>query len=243
MDTFIGSPYHQGMISPHDTHPGKGIRALALLTGIGLSLVITRGLLTNNWWFFIMLTWNLFLAWFPLGVVLVLRDLRQSGFNNRWLLMGGLATWLAFLPNAPYIITDLFHIQHISQPLLWFDTMSLFVFALTGLLIGLYSILLVHRMVRPFTGKGLAWLLLFGSQILSGFGIYLGRVGRWNSWDVLTNPSALTRAIAHAYHDHLSLKLTIAYGLVLFLMYVAFYWYVEHETDDIYTRSFTNPSV
>ena len=100
-----------------------------------------------------MLTWNLFLAWFPLGVVLVLRDLRQSGFKHRWLLAGGLATWLAFLPNAPYIITDLFHIRNVDQPLLWFDTMALFVFALTGLLVGLYSILIVHRMIRPLAGN------------------------------------------------------------------------------------------
>lgn len=231
MKSITTSPYQYGLASPRDAYPGKGVRALALLTLIGLSLVTTRGLLTGNWWFFIMLSWNLFLAWFPLGVVLVLRDLRQSGFTNRWLLVGGLAIWLAFLPNAPYIITDLFHIQHISQPLLWFDTMSLFVFALTGLIIGLYSILLVHRMIRPFAGQELTWLLLFSSQLLSGFGIYLGRVGRWNSWDVLTNPSALTLAIARAYHDHLSLKLTIAYGLVLFMMYLAFYWYVEHEND------------
>ncbi len=232
MKTIATSPYHAGMISPRDARPGKGIRALALLTMIGLSLVTARGLLTGNWWFFIMLTWNLFLAWFPLGVVLVLRDLRQSGFKNQWLLAGGLATWLTFLPNAPYIITDLFHIQHVSQPLLWFDTMSLFVFALTGLLLGLYSILIVHRMIRPLAGNVLTWVLIFSSQLLSGFGIYLGRVGRWNSWDVLTSPSALTLAITRAYHDHLSLKLTIAYGLVLFLMYVAFYWYIEYEKDE-----------
>ncbi len=178
-----------------------------------------------------MLTWNLFLAWFPLGVVLVLRDLRLAGFRHNGLLVIGLAVWLAFLPNAPYIITDLFHIRDVDQPLLWFDTMALFVFALTGLLLGLYSILIVHRMLRPIAGNLLTWMLIFSSQILSGFGIYLGRVGRWNSWDVLTSPSALTLAIARAYHDHLSLKLTVAYGFVLFLFYVAFYWYVEHESE------------
>lgn len=225
------SPYRSGMTAPHEAPTGRGTRALALLTLIGLSLVIMRGLLTGNWWFFIMLTWNLFLAWFPLGVVLVLRDLRQSGFTNKWLLAGGLSGWLAFLPNAPYIITDLFHIKNVDQPLLWFDTMSLFVFALTGLLVGLYSILIVHRIVRSLVGSWLTWGLIFSSQILSGFGVYLGRFGRWNSWDVLTNPTALAMAIARAYHDHLSIKLTIAYGFVLFLMYVAFYWYVEQEKE------------
>ncbi len=225
---FYSTP-GSGLSLPRDARPGKGLQALTLLTLTGLSLVIVRGLLTGNWWFFVVLTWNLFLAWFPLGVVLVLRDLRASGFQNRWLLVTGLAIWLAFLPNAPYIITDLYHIKSIDNPLLWFDTMALFLFALTGLLIGLYSILIVHRMLRPLTGTWLTWVFILSSQILSGFGIYLGRFGRWNSWDVLTKPSSLMRAIARAYQDHLSLKLTLGYGFVLIALYVAFYWYVEHE--------------
>lgn len=203
--------------------------ALTGLTAAGLCLVVGRGLLTGNWWFFMMLTWNLALAWFPLGVVLVLRDLRTAGFTSRWLLGTGLALWLAFLPNAPYIITDLFHIRHIDEPLLWFDTMTLFLFAQTGLLAGLYSILIVHRLLRPLIGAGFSWVLILSSQLLSGFGIYLGRFGRWNSWDVLTSPSSLGSAIARSYHDHLSLKLTLAYGWVLFVVYVAFYWYVDRE--------------
>ena len=229
MDQSLHSSYTSDLTLARDTKPGKGLKALALLTVAGLSLVITRGLLTHNWWFFMMLTWNLFLAWFPLGVVLVLRDLRQSGFHNKWLLLIGLGIWLAFLPNAPYIITDLYHIKDVDKPLLWFDTMSLFLFALTGLLVGLYSILIVHRMLRPLAGEWLTWVLILGSQILSGFGIYLGRFGRWNSWDVLTKPTSLTKAIIRAYQDHLSLKLTLSYGFVLIVFYVAFYWYVEHD--------------
>lgn len=229
MQQSIYPTHHHDLPLPRDARPGKGLQALTLLTLTGLSLVTARGLLTGNWWFFIMLTWNLFLAWFPLGVVLVLRDLRSSGFQNRWLLCTGLAIWLAFLPNAPYIITDLYHIKNIDNPLLWFDTMTLFLFALTGLLIGLYSILVVHRMLRPLAGAWLTWAFILISQILSGFGIYLGRFGRWNSWDVLTKPSSLTKAIIRAYQDHLSLKLTLGYGFVLVVLYVAFYWYVEHE--------------
>jgi uncharacterized membrane protein len=209
----------------------KGLMALAGLTVAGLCLVITRGLLTNNWWFFIMLTWNLFLAFFPLGVVLVLRDLRTAGIMNRWLLGIGLAIWLVFLPNAPYIITDLYHIKNIDKPLLWFDTMTLFLFAQTGLLAGLYSALIAHRMVRPLIGARLTWIALLTSQLLSGFGIYLGRFGRWNSWDLLTNPLALFDAIAGASSNHLSLKLTLAYGFVLAVLYVAFWWYVDYERD------------
>jgi uncharacterized membrane protein len=225
MKTITFSPYQP--LAP--TGPGRGLVALAGLTAAGLTLVITRGLLTGNWWFFIMLTWNLFLAFFPLGVVLVLRDLRAAGFLNKWLLVAALTAWLTFLPNAPYIITDLYHIQHIPTPLLWFDTMTLFLFALTGLLAGLYSILIVHRMLKPLLGVIPTWLIILFSQALSGFGIYLGRFGRWNSWHVLTKPSMLSQAILRSYHDHLSIKLTLAYGFVLAVLYIVFYVYNEYE--------------
>jgi uncharacterized membrane protein len=224
------SPFAQALVEqPGRIKPGKGLVALAVLTLAGLILVTARGLLTANWWFFIMLTWNLFLAFFPLGVVLVLRDLRTAGFLNRWLMAAGLTIWLAFLPNAPYIITDLFHIKNIEAPLLWFDTMTLFLFAQTGLLAGLYSTIIVHRMLRPVTGTWLAWALMLASQLLAGFGIYLGRFGRWNSWDVLTKPFALIDALTTVFQNHLSLKLTLAYGFVLAVLYVAFYWYVDYD--------------
>jgi uncharacterized membrane protein len=212
----------------------RGFIALIGLTTAALSLVVARGILTDNWWFFIMLSWNLFLAFFPLGVVLILRDIRSSDDGPGWfqsnrLLIAGLLTWLAFLPNAPYIITDLFHIKSVQNPLLWFDTMTIFMFAQTGLLAGLYSTLVVHRMIRPVLGSLATWSVVLASQFLSGFGIYLGRFGRWNSWDVLTKPSSLFQAIAQSYHDHLSIKLTLAYGFVLVVLYVCFHWYVDYD--------------
>lgn len=234
MQQNLLSLFSPDVLSPGNRTPGRGLRALSLLTIAGMSLVIARGLLTHNWWFFVMLTWNLVLAFFPLGVVLVLRDLRAAPDAPRWfqsraLLGSGLLLWLAFLPNAPYIITDLFHIQHLQPELLWFDTMTIFVFAQTGLLAGLYSVLIVQRLVQPLLGTWLSWLLMLGSQVLAGFGVYLGRYGRWNSWDVLAQPMALLDGLIKATHDPFGLKITLAYGFVLAVLYVAFYWYVEQD--------------
>ena len=142
------------------------------------------------------------------------------------MLASGLLVWLLFLPNAPYIITDLFHIRELQPPLVWFDTMTLFIFAQTGLLAGLYSVLVIHELVQPLVGRWLVWPLMLGCQLLSGFGIYLGRFGRWNSWDVLGKPFALFDALIRAAHDTFSLKMTLAYGFVLAMLYIAFYWYV-----------------
>lgn len=213
---------------------GRGLRALVALTALGLCLVLARWLLTGNVWFLVMLTWNAVLAWFPLGVMLVLGDLlaaRRVGRAGAWL---GLGVWLAFLPNAPYIITDLFHIQHITAPLLWFDTLSIFLFATMGLLTGLYSTLLAHRLlsqlvvVRPrLVGHSLVWAMVLGAQAMAGFGIYLGRWGRWNSWHVLTKPWVLGQAVLDSLQTPLAMKMTLVYGFVLVGLYVAFWLFVQ----------------
>ena len=213
---------------------GKRLTALTLLTGICFVLASARGLLTGNWWFFMFLMWNLFLAFFPLGIVLVLRDLDQSGVLGRgrrnrlvsWLMVGG---WLLFMPNAPYIITDLFHLRMTDANLVWFDTLMIFVAAVTGLLAGLYSTLLAHRTLKTLAGSLPAWALIMACQGLAGFGIYLGRYIRWNSWDMVTQPMLLTRSLWASLHDPLAQKVALTYGFGLATLYVAFYIYVEKE--------------
>jgi uncharacterized membrane protein len=233
MQHFISFPLHQKPPAIQAAS-GRGLRALSALTALGLCLVLARWLLTGNVWFLVMLTWNAVLAWFPLGVVLILRDLiaaRRIGRVGAWL---GLGVWLAFLPNAPYIITDLFHIQNLQAPLLWFDTLSIFLFATMGLLTGLYSTLLAHRLlsqlvvIRPrLVRQLLVWGLVLGAQALAGFGIYLGRWGRWNSWHVLTKPWILGQAVLDSLQTPLALKMTLVYGFVLAGLYVAFWLFVE----------------
>ncbi|MEZ0483495.1 DUF1361 domain-containing protein [Fibrella aquatica] len=220
---------------------GKGLMALTLLTGVSFVLVTTRGALTGNWWFFMFLMWNLFLAWFPLGIMLVLRDLRQSGLLGRgrlnlsvsWLMMGG---WLLFMPNAPYIITDLFHLRMTDHELVWFDTLMIFIGALTGLLAGLYSTLLAHRTLRTLTDSLTAWALVLACQGLAGFGIYLGRYIRWNSWSIVTEPMILTRSLWASMHNPLAQKVALTYGFALATLYVAFYIYVDNTMSVVSRR-------
>lgn len=227
------SLFPQQALKPLSIEPisGRGLRTLVILTLLGLCMATARGLLTQNWWFFVMLSWNIALAWFPLGIVLILRDLLRTKALGEWITAPTLLVWLAFLPNAPYIITDLFHIQHVQQPLLWFDTMTIFLFAMTGLLAGLYATWLVHQLVVQRVGTWLGWALMLSCQGLSGFGIYLGRWVRLNSWDIITIPRLLTRAIYDALHNTLSIKLTLTYGFVLAGLYLAFYLFLEEGND------------
>lgn len=132
------------------------------------------------------LGWNLFLATVPYALSLLLALARHR-------LTGALVltAWLLFLPNAPYLITDLIHLKPRPPVPLWADGMVFFFFAWTGLLLGLISLLHVQRYLEQWYTARQSHCWISGFLLLSSFGLFLGRVGRWNSWEVFTHPSAL----------------------------------------------------
>jgi uncharacterized membrane protein len=141
--------------------------------------------------------WNLLLAWVPLGLSLVLARRPTSEGPGGRLLTGALgAAWLAFFPNAPYLVTDLVHLRARNPVPLWFDAILVLTFALTGLGLAFVSLLLVHRLVERRRGAAAGWLFVAAVAVLTGLGIYLGRFLRWNSWDLVTRPSDLVEEIA-----------------------------------------------
>lgn len=139
------------------------------------------------------LVWNLFLAWVP--YVASLRFGRTVG-PARIMRIGWFVLWLAFLPNAPYIVTDLIHLQYRPPIPIWYDMIMLFAFACTGLTLGLLSLFEIQRALWQQFSARMAQGIVFMAIFLSGFGVWLGRFQRWNSWDILTNPHGLFRDMA-----------------------------------------------
>ena len=196
------------------------VALLAVVSASAMGLLFFRILGTRHLDFFFM-TWNLFLAWIPL-----------------FLLMIYFVIWLLFFPNAPYVITDIKHLRGVSENMIWYDTLMLFMFAASGFLTGLYSIRIVHRIITLRWNHKLAWFVIGGSMFLSGFGIFLGRYGRWNSWDIITHPYALSRGIFQSMQDPLAIKHTFAFSFVLMLLYFAFHFLAEikqHESSHKYS--------
>ena len=62
---------------------------------------------------------------------------------------------------------------------------------MAGLLAGFVSLHLVQSAVSTRWSQAWGWLIAVVVLGLSGFGVYLGRFARYNSWDVLTRPRAL----------------------------------------------------
>jgi uncharacterized membrane protein len=181
------------------------------------------------------LLWNLMLAWIPLLAALVVYDCYRRGTPIA-LLVPGLAVWLLFLPNAPYIATDFVHLSPgRAVPPLWFDGAAISAFAWTGILLGFVSLHLVHAIVRHRFGPPLGWAAAVGTLALTSAGVYIGRFLQWNSWDLLVRPGARLAQVAPRLDE--TSVLAHALGLTLLLTgllaatYVAFYALVGLRLD------------
>ena len=197
--------------------------ALALLSVFSVALIVVRYVYSREP-LFGGLIWNLALAWIPFGLSIVIYDRHRVGARPLALLPIA-ALWLLFLPNAPYIVTDFKHLAQSPVVPLWVDVVVIAAPAWTGMLLGFLSVYLVQDVVRSLAGSRIAWSTTLAVLALSSFGIYLGRVLRWNSWDVLADPrllsqldGILTDVRAIAMTALLSGFLTLSYLVVYALM-------------------------
>lgn len=213
------------------------VALLAIVSLLATALYILRILITRDLGF-LFLNWNLFLAWVPLLFIKWVWQQEKASQSPIWLLFSYLTIWLLFFPNAPYIITDLMHLRAVPDHMVWFDALMIFTFALAGFLTGLYSIRIVHRILSHRWNSTFAWVVVGMSMFMSGFGVFLGRYGRWNSWDIVTQPGALARGIFKSAQDPFAVKHTLSFSLVLILMYCAFHIFAEikqHEATGKYS--------
>jgi uncharacterized membrane protein len=142
--------------------------------------------------FYRFLVWNLFLAWVPL--LLAAFAYSRSRARVDALSWVTLVAWLAFFPNAPYLLTDFIHLAQGPAPL-WYDGLMLSAFAWTGLLLGFASLYLVQVILRRTVGAAWSWLGVVGSLALASLGVYIGRFVRLNSWDVLVHPRHVVEVV------------------------------------------------
>ena len=139
--------------------------------------------------YYTFLIWNLFLAWIPLIFAYLAYTFSAKRTLLYFLMPLFTLVWLAFFPNAPYIITDMQHLANGWNGVpIWYDVILLIWFSWTGLLLGIFSLYLMQEVVKKTFGRFLGWALVFSVSLLSSIGVYLGRFLRWNSWDILNNP-------------------------------------------------------
>lgn len=166
---------------------------------------------------FLFLVWNLFLAVLPL-----LFSYKLAGSSRLKACLYGLL-WLLFFPNAMYIVTDLFHLHPRPHIPFWFDLLILFSAALNGLIAGFISLYNTEKWLSQTWKSRSRHAFPLLAMFLCGYGIYLGRYERWNSWDVVARPFSLLSDMANHFLHPLQNKhcwlITILFGFWMYIIY------------------------
>ena len=188
---------------------------LLLFSSYCIALVIFRAWFTASN-FYLFLVWNLILAYIPFYLTNTINKVTLKNFSFGIVFI----VWLLFLPNASYIITDIFHLKHQTDGPIWFDLLLILSFALNGLLLFFISIYDMHKHLLSRMSLKMTWIITVVTLLLSAFGIYLGRFLRWNSWDIIANPKLLMLDVLDRIINPLSHPatwgVTFGYG-ILFL--------------------------
>jgi uncharacterized membrane protein len=163
--------------------------------------------------------WNTFLAMLPL--LFSRRLVRLDKFNFKAIVL--LVCWLAFFPNAPYMITDFCHYTERPPVPSWFDLLLVITAAWNGLLLGIISLMQVEQFLSGHLKVRWVKLIVLVSFILCGYGVYIGRYLRFNSWDAVTNPGKLIYTMAHHVfkpQQHITTwAFTILFGVMFGIVY------------------------
>lgn len=163
------------------------------------------------------LSWNLFLGLLPFYFAI-----RANASTGKYTRYFNTFLWLIFLPNAPYLVTDIIHVP-LNKGVEGFIFFLVAVLSFTGLLSWLFSVRLMLARLPVFLRKWQAirkygYLLLC---ILSGIGVSMGRFGRLNSWEVFYQPVKVLQSTVHMYSHLLPWLLTIFVTLLLYVLPLA----------------------
>lgn len=195
---------------------------IMLLSCLFSILLVSFRIIYTGRLLFSFLVWNLFLAFIP---YFISRRLMKHLYNKRrWVFLVSVFMWLLFIPNAFYIITDLFHLDmNVGMPL-WFDLALLLSFAWNGLLLGIVSVRQMEKLFESFYSNRFDLLFVYPVMMLNALGVFIGRYLRFNSWDIVTNPFQLIQDIIYLFIHPVRYRfdwgMIICYSILMTLFYV-----------------------
>lgn len=154
----------------------------------------------------------------------------------RWWM--GFLAFIAFLPNAPYVLTDVIHlindIRWVNSE--WLITLVLIPQYLLFMVVGFEAyVVCLMNLGYYWQRQGWGKFVLVTELIihaLCAIGIYLGRFIRFNSWDLIANPDGLVMSVM----TDLVGKRPVLVIAVTFLIISSLYWLMKQVSLGIIHR-------
>ena len=186
----------------------RRIRYLGFLTLCLVVLLVVHSLLVGNITDYTYMLWNFFLALLPVVLIYPMRYVTRHT-SHAVHLIGILVIgflWLALIPNTFYLLTEFTHLNPgvlvnltgdqtlgsinygRGSALYLLDSLMLLIAALFGAYAGSIALCDGYRFIKKYRTVVAARISIAIVMLLIAIGVYIGRYGRWNSWDVIIQP-------------------------------------------------------
>ncbi|AQM40592.1 MULTISPECIES: DUF1361 domain-containing protein [Staphylococcus] len=176
--------------------------------------------------FYQFMTLNLFLAYIPFELCLLL-NLFKPKYKYEWpLFIVFVLIFLCMVPNTLYMVTDLIHLNQFTfnfyQGLIIVEWMY-FTFLVAGVLLALYLLILMFVEMENFTThRWLNRIIVLIMMFLNGLGIYIGRFLRLHSVYIINEPLRIYREVI----NHLDFD-AFLFVILLVLLQVLIYTFAK----------------
>ena len=201
--------------------------AVWLASLVAITLLLLRVKITHSM-YLLFLIWNLFLAIIP---YFLSSSIHNNFFDKGKKMLNTFYTliWLLFIPNTFYIVTDFTHLHFVNTFQFSLDMLILSSFSFAGFYVGLLSLHHMHQLTMAKYGNKIGNLFLVSISFLSAFGIYLGRVLRFNSWDIISKPIELVYTSISALFSFETIIYTLQLGTIILISYSIFYYWKQNN--------------
>lgn len=177
------------------------------------------------------LLWFGAIALIALGINLLMFRQKANARTWKWWLV--LVIFIAFLPNAPYLLTDIIHLIRATssgQISAWAIALVFIPLHVVAIVMGFEAYVLSLMNQGYYLKQQGARSLVVPTELLihllSAIGIYLGRFIRLNSWDLVVDPSNVLLITFNTLTDK---RPILVIGVTFVILTVA-YWMMKHIT-------------
>jgi uncharacterized membrane protein len=198
-----------------------------LVSLTAIILLLLRVKITNST-YLLFLIWNLFLAYIP---YFLSSSIYNNFFNTNKKIQSSIyaLVWLLFIPNTFYILTDFTHLHFKNTFQFVLDVLIISGFSFAGFYVGLLSVHHIHQLTLAKYGNTKGNIFIVTISFISAFGIYLGRVLRFNSWDIISKPIQLAHTSVYAFFSFETIKYTLEFGIIILISYIVFYYWKQNK--------------
>jgi uncharacterized membrane protein len=179
--------------------------------------------------------WGVRLIFIAISIALIIvliaidrRSRLQPDRNRSFFWWMGVLLFIAILPNAPYILTDIIHfydaVRSISS--VWKITLVIvptyILFIGVGWLSYVFSLVNIRQYMSKNQLGSYVAIIEFSLHLLCAIGIYIGRFIRFNSWSLVTEPKQFLQVLPGELLGKFPLVVILLTFLIITILYAIF---------------------